>query len=92
MLKRPALPGIVNLRAKHMVYRLQTWSLGVVLLAALSSPARAAWTLVSADSPITVVRTTNVFAHGTQSRVMLQADGHIVLLRGWMKIAYACNW
>jgi hypothetical protein len=30
-------------------------------------------------------------ALGAQSRVMLQADGHIALLRGWMKIAYACK-
>jgi hypothetical protein len=106
-----------------MAYRLRTWTLGFVLLAALSSPARAAWTLVSADSPVTVVRATNVFAPGAgeslraddlvlssqqgvtqiqdddgtlvalgaQSRVMLQADGHIALLRGWMKIAYACK-
>jgi hypothetical protein len=106
-----------------MVYQLRTWTLGIVLLAALSSPARAAWTLVSADSPVTVVRATNVFALGAgeslraddlilssqqglmqmqdddgtlvalgaQSRVMLQADGHIALLRGWMKIAYACK-
>jgi hypothetical protein len=106
-----------------MVYQLRTWTLGIVLLAALSSPARAAWTLVSADSTVTVVRATNVFALGAgeslraddlilssqqglmqmqdddgtlvalgaQSRVMLQADGHIALLRGWMKIAYACK-
>ena len=64
MLKRPALPGIVNLRAKHMVYRLRTWTLGIVLLAALSSPARAAWMIVSADSPVTVVRAANMFALG----------------------------
>jgi hypothetical protein len=58
------LAGIVNLRAKHMVYRLWAWTLGIVLLAALSSPARAGWTLASADSPVTVVRATNVFALG----------------------------
>jgi hypothetical protein len=106
-----------------MDYRLRAWTLGIVLLAALSSPARAAWTLVSADSPATVVRATNVFALGAgeslraddmvlssqqgvtqlqyddgtlvalgaQSRVMLQVDGHVALLRGWMKIAYACK-
>jgi hypothetical protein len=106
-----------------MAYRLRAWTLGIVLLATLSSPARAAWTLVSADSPVTVVRATNVFALGAgeslraddlilssqqglmqmqdddgtlvalgaQSRVMLQVDGHIALLRGWMKIAYACK-
>jgi hypothetical protein len=117
------LAGVVNLRAKHMVYRLRAWTLGIVLLAALSSPAHAAWTLVSADSPITVVRATNAFALGAgeslraddliqssrqgvvqiqdddgtlvalgaQSRVMLQADGHIALLHGWMKIAHACK-
>ncbi|MFM0363471.1 hypothetical protein [Paraburkholderia sediminicola] len=106
-----------------MAYRLRAWTLGIVLLAALSSPAHAAWTLVSADSPVTVVRATNVFAFGTgeslrtddlvlsprqgvvqiqddngtlvalgaQSRVMLQADERIALLRGWIKIAYACK-
>ena len=106
-----------------MAYRLRAWTLGIVLLAALSSPARAAWTLVSADSPVTVVRAANVFAFGAgeslraddlilsprqgvvqiqddngtlvalgaQSRVMLQADERIALLRGWMKIAYACK-
>lgn len=106
-----------------MAYRLRTWTLGIVLLAALSSPARAAWTLVSADSPVTVVRAANVFAFGAgeslraddlilsprqgvvqiqddsgtlvalgaQSRVMLQADERIGLLRGWMKIANACK-
>ncbi|RKE36300.1 hypothetical protein B0G76_2465 [Paraburkholderia sp. BL23I1N1] len=106
-----------------MAYRLRAWALGVVLLATLSSPARAAWTLVSADSPITVVRATNVFALGAgeslraddlilsprqgvvqiqddnstlvalgaQSRVMLQADGRIAFLHGWMKIAHACK-
>ena len=47
-----------------MVYRLRAWTLGIVLLAALSSPARAAWTLVSADSPVTVVRAANVFELG----------------------------
>jgi hypothetical protein len=106
-----------------MVYRLRAWTLGIVLLAALSSPARAAWTLVSADSPVTVVRAANVFefgageslraddlilsprqgvvqiqddngtlvALGAQSRVMLQADERIDMLRGWMKIAPACK-
>jgi hypothetical protein len=117
------LTGIVNLRAKHMTYRLRAWTLGIVLLAALSSPARAAWMLASADSSVTVVRAANVFALGAgeslraddlilsprqgvvqiqdddgtlvalgaQSRVMLQADGHIALLHGWMKIAHACK-
>lgn len=64
MLKGPALSGIVNFRAKHMVFRLRAWTLAIVLLAALSPPARAAWTLVSADSPVTVVRAANVFAFG----------------------------
>jgi hypothetical protein len=106
-----------------MAYRLWAWTLAIVLPAALSSPARAAWTLVSADSPVTVVRAANVFAFGTgeplhaddlilsprqgvmqiqddngtlvalgaQSRVMLQVDERIELLRGWMKIAPACK-
>jgi hypothetical protein len=117
------LAGIVNLLAKHMAHRLRAWTLGIVWLAVLSSPARAAWTLVSADSPVTVVRAANVFALGAgeplraddliqsprqgivqiqdddgtlvalgaQSRVMLQADTHVALLRGWMKIAHACG-
>jgi hypothetical protein len=117
------LAGIVNLLAKYMAHRLRAWTLGIVWLAVLSSPARAAWTLVSADSPVTVVRAANVFALGAgeslraddliqsprqgivqiqdddgtlvalgaESRVMLQADAHVALLRGWMKIAHACG-
>jgi hypothetical protein len=59
-----------------MVYRLRAWTLGIVLLAALSSPARAAWTLVSADSPVTVVRAANVFELGAGES--LRADDVIL--------------
>ncbi|MFM0224349.1 hypothetical protein [Paraburkholderia dipogonis] len=82
------MPGIVNFRAKHMAYRLRAWTLSIVLLAALSSPARAAGTLVSADSPVAVVRAGNVFAFGAgessraDDRILSPRQGVVPLRAG----------
>ncbi|MCP3718334.1 hypothetical protein [Paraburkholderia sp. CNPSo 3281] len=42
-----------------MIHRLHLWAAGIVIAAALASPAHAAWRLASSDAPVSVVRGTN---------------------------------
>ncbi|MEM5447408.1 hypothetical protein [Paraburkholderia guartelaensis] len=43
-----------------MIHRLHLWAAGIVIAAALASPAHAAWRLASSDAPIGVVRGASV--------------------------------
>ncbi|MCP3725605.1 hypothetical protein M3I53_21175 [Paraburkholderia sp. CNPSo 3272] len=43
-----------------MTHRLHLWTAGIVIAAALASPAHAAWRLASSDAPVGVVRGANV--------------------------------
>ncbi|WP_051481910.1 hypothetical protein [Paraburkholderia nodosa] len=43
-----------------MIHRLHLWAAGIVIAAALASPAHAAWRIASSDAPVSVVRGTNV--------------------------------
>jgi hypothetical protein len=62
MSMRPALVGPERLtdQRRSMIHRMHTWAAGIVVAAALATPAHAGWVLASTDAPLTVVRGTNV--------------------------------